>query len=79
MPLFYFDVIEVDGRVTEDMVGVELPSVVDAKKQADIALAELTAEEIMKGDNFRIRIRTRELNGDVVDFRQSEVSGRLFK
>ncbi|WEK03219.1 MAG: hypothetical protein P0Y65_13525 [Candidatus Devosia phytovorans] len=79
MPLFFFDVIEVDGRITEDIVGVDLPSAEAARHQSDKALAEITTEEIYKGGNFKLRIRTRDANGLEISSRQSEISSKPFK
>ena len=76
MPWFYFDVMEVDGGITEDTVGMEIASEEEARRQANRALADMTAEEIHKGKDFRIRVRARDESGTVISSRQTDVSQR---
>nr|WP_314262319.1 hypothetical protein [uncultured Devosia sp.] len=78
MPLFFFDVLEVDGSVTTDTTGVDLSSPEAAKHQADLALAEITAAEIIKSEDFTIRLRVRDQSGAEINCRHVTVSQTSF-
>lgn len=79
MPVFYFDVLEIDGRVTEDHYGLELASVEEAVKQANDTLAEMAREEMGRNTDFEIRIRTKDSVGQEVSCRRAKVSSGAFQ
>lgn len=74
MPLFYFDVLEVDGRVSEDHFGVDLPTEAEAVKQANATLAEMVKEEIAANVDFQIRIRIADADGREIVCRRADIS-----
>lgn len=74
MPLYFFDVLEIDGRVTEDHYGVELASEEEAIRQANRTLAEMAREEMNRETDFEIRIRTKDAGGKEIACRRAKVS-----
>lgn len=80
MPMFYFDVREADGSITEDHYGLELPSADAAIREASKALGELAVEEIRANVNdFEIRIRTKDESGNELSCRCTKVSAGSFE
>jgi hypothetical protein len=68
MPKFYFDIIQIDGKVTKDTVGTELPDVEAAKEEAKRCLADMSPEAIQE-DLSEVRILVRDAQGTKVTLR----------
>jgi len=58
MPRYYFDIIENDHR-SRDREGVDLPSLDDARREAQEALADMAAEVFRRSENATLTIEIR--------------------
>jgi len=52
MPLYFFDVTDT-GRTSHDNRGMELPSLIEARREALRALADIAKDELPNGDYIR--------------------------
>jgi hypothetical protein len=62
MPLYFFDVTDT-GRTSHDNRGMELPSLIEARREALRALADIAKDELPNGDYRDFTIHIRENDG----------------
>lgn len=67
MSRYYFDIIE-DDEVTPDEEGVELPDLVDARREAVQSLADIARELVVDAadEPRRVAVRVRDDSGEVL-------------
>lgn len=75
MPVYFFDTLERDGKVTRDMVGVELEGPEQALDTASEALFDSVQEKSLEHLNFKVQVIVRDENGHEVGRRAAAVSG----
>lgn len=68
MPMFYFDVIEINGALRHDNVGVNCVDVAAAKAEAKSTLSTMAMEAVDK-DLSELRIQVRDETGHTVSMR----------
>lgn len=65
MPMFFFDIVEIDGTYCEDTIGTDLADNAAAKLEAKRCLAELIKRSL-DGDLSEIRVGVRDAAGNLV-------------
>ena len=73
MPLYFFDVLERDGMVTHDVVGVELDSPDQALDTASRTLISVLQDEAMRHPEFTVQIVVRDETGNEIGRRDAAV------
>lgn len=74
MPMFFFDVLERDGSVTQDVVGVELRDPHQALDTASKTLMNVLQDEALRHPEFRVQIVVRDAAGHEIGRRDAAVS-----
>ncbi len=46
MPMFFFDIVQIDGIFSEDIIGMDLADCAAAEREAKRCLADLTKEGV---------------------------------
>ena len=59
MPMYFFDIVQIDGTFSEDIIGIDLLDSAAAKREGKRCLAELT-EKGMDLDLSEVRVRVRD-------------------
>ena len=65
MPMFFFDIVEIDGTYREDIIGMDLPDDAAAKLEAKRCLADLTKPGV-DADLSEVRVGMRDAAGSLV-------------
>lgn len=73
MPMYFFDVLERDGTVTHDVVGVELEGVTQALDQASKAVLDSVQETKMRHLAFKVQVIVRDETGEEIGRRDAEL------
>jgi hypothetical protein len=68
MPIYFFDIVQVDGSVTKDTVGTNLADEEAAREEAKRCMAEMASEAIDEGLS-EVRILVRDAAGKRVALR----------
>lgn len=66
MPMFFFDIVEIDGTYSEDIIGMDLADNAAAKLEAKRCLAELTQRGV-GADLSEVRVGVRGCGGQPGD------------
>ena len=75
MPMFYFDIVQIDGTFVIDSVGIDLASPEAARIEAKRCLAEML-EQAVNDDLSELRIEVRDAAGETVALRAALLTGR---
>jgi hypothetical protein len=65
MPMFFFDIVEIDGTYSEDIIGMDLADNAAAKLEAKRCLADLTRRGV-GADLSEVRVGVRDATGNLV-------------
>lgn len=75
MPMFFFDTVEQDGRVSRDVVGVELADSQHALATASRTLLDSVQENGMSHINFKVQVIVRDESGHEIGRRDAAMTG----
>lgn len=73
MPIYFFDVLERDGKVTHDIVGVELDGPRQALDAASQTVMDVLQENGMQHVDFRVQVIVRDATGQELGRRDAEL------
>ncbi len=73
MPMYFFDVLERDGTVKHDVVGVELEGEHQALDQASRALLDIVQDSKMEHSDFTVQVVVRDETGREIGRRDAEL------
>lgn len=73
MPMYFFDVLERDGTVTHDLVGVELADADQALNAASRALLDVIQDSGMRHSELKVEVVVRDEHGEVLGRRDAEL------
>lgn len=71
MPMYFFDVLEVDGTVERDVVGVELPDDQQALEAASRTVMSVLMEEAPRHPEFMVQVIVRDTAGNEIGRRDA--------
>ncbi len=74
MPMYFFDVLERNGTVIHDVVGVELDGPHQALDTASQTLMSVLQDEAMQHSEFKVQIIVRDETGNEIGRRDAAVS-----
>ncbi|CAN7580630.1 DUF6894 family protein [Devosia sp. LjRoot3] len=74
MPMYFFDVLERDGTITHDVIGVKLDCPDQALDVASRTLISVLQDEAMRHPEFKVQIVVREDAGNEIGRRDAIVS-----
>ena len=74
MPMYFFDVLERDGKITRDVIGVELPSLRQALDAASRTLMDSLQENVMQHSDFTVQVIVRDELGHELGRRDGAIS-----
>lgn len=74
MPVYFFDVLERDGTIVHDVVGVELDNAHQALETASRTLINVLQDEAMLHPKFNVQIVVRDETGTEIGRRNAAVS-----
>ncbi len=74
MPMYFFDVLERNGTLIHDVVGVELDSPLQALDAASQTLMSVLQDEAMRHPKFKVQIVVRDDTGNEIGRRDASVS-----
>lgn len=74
MPMYFFDVLERDGAVTHDLVGVELGGPQQALETASHAIMDVLNENGMQHADFKVQVIVRDESGRELGRRDATLS-----
>lgn len=66
MPMYFFDVLERDGTMTHDVIGVKLDSPLQALDAASRTLMSVLQDEAMRHPKFKVQIVVRDDTGNEI-------------
>jgi hypothetical protein len=70
MPMFYFDIVDVDDAFKSDTVGVELADVDEARIEARLCIASMAPDAINHGSS-ELRVVVRDAEGKRIAVRRA--------
>jgi uncharacterized protein DUF6894 len=73
MPMYFFDVLERDGTVKHDVVGVELEGEPEALDQASRALLDIVQDSKMEHLEYKVQVIVRDEDGHEIGRRNAEL------
>lgn len=73
MPMYFFDVLERDGKVTHDIIGVELEGPHKALEAASQAVIDVVRDTGMQHSDFKIQVIVRDESGKELGRRDAEL------
>jgi len=73
MPMYFFDVLERDGTMTHDVIGVKLDSPHQALDAASRTLMSVLQDEAMRHPKFKVQIVVRDDAGNEIGRRDAFV------
>ncbi|RYD61571.1 MAG: hypothetical protein EOP84_35590 [Verrucomicrobiaceae bacterium] len=71
MPMYFFDVLEVDGTVERDVVGIELPGDQQALEAASRTVMSVLIEEAPQHPEFMVQVVVRDAAGNEIGRRDA--------
>jgi len=74
MPMYFFDVLERDGTMTHDVIGVKLDGPHQALDAASRTLISVLQDEAMRHPEFKVQIVVRDDTGNEIGRRDAYVS-----
>lgn len=73
MPMYYFDVLERDGTVNHDLVGVEMRDHDQALDAASQTLMDVLHDSAMQHPDFKVQIVVRDEHGEEIGRRDAQI------
>ena len=78
LPMYFFEVQQADGVITDDTVGTDLKNDALARSEADRALSEMAQDALLEPGVKAIRISVRDEDGRVIAVRSAEFASEDF-
>lgn len=63
MPIYFFDMLERDGKVTHDLIGVEMDNTDQALEAASQTILNVLQDNGMQHSDFKVQVIVRDEDG----------------